>query len=125
MYDSSYTWPEPTLHISKDVVAKGKAGGKLRPWSVWHEVTETTIPFGGDDPDNFPYTYMKFYVYDTWNDFMADPQARLSDVKQSREPGAEPAEPTPLESPVVKGAGSVVDYVSVVAMHEAYLREVL
>lgn len=32
--------------------------------------------------------------------------------------------PKPLESPAVSGARSVIDYGSVVAMHEAYLREI-
>jgi hypothetical protein len=124
LYDSSYTWPHPTLYIPKDVVAKGKAGGKTKPWSVWHEVTETLAPFGGSNPDNFPYTYMKFYVYETWNDFMADPDANLSNVKQGEKSGAAAGKPTLPESSVVKGAGSVIDYGSVVAMHEAYLRNI-
>lgn len=124
LYESFYTWPQPTLYIPKDVVAKGKAGGSITPWSVWHEVTQTTIPFGGSDPENFPFTYIKFYVYETWNDFMADPNAKLSDIKQTDETGAEPGKPTPLDSSIVSGARSVVDYGSVVAMHEAYLREI-
>jgi hypothetical protein len=124
LYESYYTWPQPTLYIPADVVAKGKAGGKAKPWSVWHEVTQTQIPFGGSDADNFPYTYMKFYVYETWKDFMADPGAKLSDVKQDVKPGAESGKPSPVESSVVKGAGSVVDYGSVVLMHEAYLRQI-
>ena len=124
LYESYYTVPHPTLYIPKDVVAKGKAGGKITPWSVWHEVTKTLVPFGGSNSDNFPYTYMKFYVYETWKDFMADPNAKLSDIKQEAKPGAEPGKPTPLESSIAKGAGSVVDYGSVVAMHEAYLREI-
>ncbi len=124
LYEMYYTWPHPTLYIPKDVVAKGKAGGGVIPWSVWHEVTETGVPFGGSDEDNFPYTYMKFYVYKTWNDFMADPNAKLSDIKQDVKSGVEPGKPTPLETPTAKGAGSVVDYGSVVAMHEAYLREI-
>jgi hypothetical protein len=124
LYESYYTWPQPTLYIPKDVVAKGKAGGKTTPWSVWHEVTETVVPFGGSDPDNFPYTYMKFYVYETWKDFMADPNAKLSDIEQEDKLGLEPNKPTPIESSIAKGAGSVVDYGSAVAMHEAYLREI-
>jgi hypothetical protein len=121
LYEQTYTWPAPTLYIPKEVVAKGKAGGKATPWSVWHEVTETMAPFGGSDPGNFPYTFMKFYVFETWNDFMADPNAKLSDVRQDPKAGAAPATPTPLGS-IAKGAGSVVDYGSAVAMHEAYLR---
>ncbi|MDN5940292.1 MAG: DUF4157 domain-containing protein [Nitrospira sp.] len=124
LYEMYYTLPEPTLYIPKDVVAKGVAGGGATPWSVWHEVTETGVPFGGSDEDNFPYTHMKFYVYETWKDFMADPNAKLSDIKQDGELGAEPSMLTPLESSIAKGAGSVVDYGSVVAMHEAYLREI-
>jgi hypothetical protein len=124
LYELFYTWPQPTLYIPREVVAKGKAGGRLTPWSVWHEVTETTIPFGGSDPENFPYTYIKFYVYETWNDFMADPKAQLSDIKQTDEAGAKPGKPTPLDSSIVSGARSLVDYGNVVAMHEAYLREI-
>jgi hypothetical protein len=71
---------------------------------------------------------MKFYVYETWKDFMADPNAKLSDIRQDGKPDGKPEggadKPTPLGSPIAKGAGSVVDYGSVVAMHEAYLREI-
>lgn len=123
VYESYYTWPQPTLEIPKDVVAKGKAGGDKKPWSVWLKVTKTLTPFGGSDPSNFPHAHMKFYVYNTWNDYMADPDAKLSDMK--RPPGDEKEEkPTPLDSGIVSGARSIADYGSVVAMHEAYLREI-
>ena len=124
LYDSYYTYPHSTLELSKEIIAKGKAGGNDKPWSVWHEVTETEIPFGGDNPDNFPYAYMKFKVFETWNDFMADPDAKPPAGKQSEKPGQEPGKTSPVQSPTAKNAGSVVDYVSVVAMHEAYLRQI-
>src|SRR5690606_7304738 len=120
LYESYYTWPDPTLYIPKYVIAKGKAGGKNKPWSVWHEVMQTMVPFGGDDEENFTYTYTKFYVYDTWNSLMADPNAKLSTLEKVD--GA--TKSTPLDSSIVSGARSVVDYGSVVAMHEAYLREI-
>nr|CBH39167.1 hypothetical membrane protein [uncultured archaeon] len=124
MYESYYILPQPTLYIPKDVVAKGKAGGKKKPWSVWIKVTHTLVPFGGSDPKNFPHSYMKFYVYDTWNEFMEDPAAKLSDIKQQPGQGAGISKPKVLESTAVSGARSVTDYGSVVAMHEAYLREI-
>ncbi|MBW2123637.1 MAG: hypothetical protein JRH07_17605, partial [Deltaproteobacteria bacterium] len=124
LYESHYTLPEPTLYIPKDVVARGKAGGKDRPWSVWIKVTHTLEPFGGSDPKNFPHSYMKFYVYDTWEEFMKDPKARLSDVTQKPGQGGRPTPPKPAGSAALSGARSVVDYGSVVAMHEAYLREI-
>jgi hypothetical protein len=124
LYDSSYTYPHPNLDLSKDIIAKGKAGGKDKPWSVWHEVTETEIPFGGSNPDNFPYAYMKFNVFETWNDFMADPEAKAPAGKQIGKPGKEPGKPSPVESSTAKNVGSVIDYGSTVAMHEAYLRQI-
>ena len=121
LYEDYYTWPSPTLYIPKDVIAKGKAGGREKPWSVWIKVTHTLVPFGGSDSDNFPHSYIKFYVYETWNDFMADPEAKLSDL-----PGkpTEEEKPPPLGIPGVSGVRSVIDYGSSVAMHEAYLREI-
>lgn len=122
LYESFYTWPQPTLYIPKDVVAKGKAGGDKKPWSAWIKVTKTMVPFGGDDNDNFPHSYMKFYVYETWKDFLADPKAKFS--LPSTAPSGESGKPTMLDSSVVSGARSVMDYGSVVLMHEAYLREI-
>jgi hypothetical protein len=124
LYDSSYTLPHGTLELSQDIIAKGKAGGKDKPWSVWHEVTKTEVPFGGDNPDNFPYAYMKFNVFETWNDLMADPDAKPPAGKQNGKPGQEPGKTSPAQSSTAKNAGSVVDYGSVVAMHEAYLRTI-
>jgi hypothetical protein len=63
---------------------------------------------------------MRFYVYETWDDYMADPKARLSEA--AGKPGE--AKPSPLEPTGVSGARSVLDYGSVVSMHEAYLREI-
>ncbi len=120
LYEESYTWPSPTLHIPKDVVARGKAGGSKKPWSAWIKVTRTLVPFGRSDPGNFPHSYMKFYVYDTWDEFMTDPKARLSDIPQK----AGEKQPTSLKSTTVSGGRSVVNYSSTVVMHEAYLREV-
>ena len=129
LYESFYTWPSPTLKIPQDVVARGKAGGKERPWSAWIKVTKTLVPFGGSDNANFPHSYMKFNVYDTWDEYMADPDAKPGAVK----PPAEPNDKAPgdkgsggsvVASPGAKAAGSVVDYGSVVAMNEAYLREI-
>jgi hypothetical protein len=124
LYEDYYTWPKPTQYIPKDVVAKGKAGGSKTPWSVWHEVTETEVPFGGSDPENFPYTYTTFYVYDTWNDFAADPNAKLSDARRIADSDNESGKSGPIDSPLATGTRSLVDYGSVVAMHEAYLREI-
>lgn len=124
LYESYYTWPSPTLYIPKDVVEKGQAGGKDKSWSVWIKVTETLVPFGGSDSDNFPHSYMKFNVYETWNDYMADPDAKLSAVDEKKEANKKDEKSTPLDSSVVDGARSVVDYGSAVAMHEAYLREI-
>lgn len=120
LYEESYTWPSPTLHIPKDVVARGKAGGSKKPWSAWIKVTHTLVPFGGSDPRNFPHSYMKFYVYNTWDEFMTDPKARLSDIPQK----AGEKKPTPFESTTVSGGRSVADYGSAVVMHESYLREI-
>lgn len=123
LYESYYTWPSPTLKIPKDVVARGKAGGKDRPWSVWIKVTKTLVPFGGSDA-NFPHAYMKFNVYDTWNDYLADPDAKPGAVKPPSGPNDKAPSGSVVASPGAKAAGSVVDYGSVVAMNEAYLREI-
>lgn len=118
VYDSSYTWPQPTLYFDQSVISKGKAGGKNKPWSVWIEVTHTLEPFGGSDPNNFPYAYKTFEVYQTWGELMADPNAKLSDRPSGGGQGG------PVQSPAAKGGSSVVDYGSVTAMHEAYLRSI-
>lgn len=121
LYESYYTWPQPTLYIPQDVIAKGKAKGIKKPWSVWIKVTKTLVPLGGSDPGNFPHSYMKFYVYNTWNEYMADPTAKLSTAEK---PDESSKKATPLDTASVSGARSVTDYGSVVAMHEAYLREI-
>ncbi len=65
VYESFYTWPQPTLTIPKELITGGIAGGKDRPWSVWLKVTRTLVPFGDDDPTNFPHDYTTFEVYET------------------------------------------------------------
>lgn len=136
LYESHYTWPSPTLTIPQDVIAKGKAGGKERPWSVWIKVTKTLVPFGGSDNANFPHSYMKFNVYDTWDELLADPDAKPGAVKPRVGANGKPADNNAgnegdkvpdgsvVASPGAKAAGSVTDYGSVVAMNEAYLREI-
>jgi hypothetical protein len=65
VYESFYTWPQPTLTIPKELITGGIAGGKDRPWSVWLKATRTLVPFGDDDPTNFPHDYTTFEVYET------------------------------------------------------------
>jgi hypothetical protein len=119
-YESTYVFPSPTLKIPKNVVRKGAAGGSTRPWSAWIKVIRTLNPFGTGDRANFPYDYMTFHVYNTWNDYMADPGGRLSTLPVKKNT----SKPQPLDSKAVKGARSVVDYGSSVAMHESYLRAI-
>jgi hypothetical protein len=56
---------------------------------------------------------MARYLVEKWNEITGQ-------TKQ----GVTPSEPTVIESPAISGARSVIDYGSVVAMHEAYLREI-
>ncbi len=126
VYEESYTWPHPTLTLSQDMIKKGEAGGKERPWSAWIEVTHTLVPFGGSNPKNFPYAYRTFEVHETWDGYMADPNAKLSD---GQGPGEGDGDgdgdgSDGLNAPAVKGTSNVIDYGSVVAMQEAYLRTV-
>ncbi len=129
VYSTSYTWPMPTLTFSKDMISRGDAGGKEKPWSVWIEVTHTLVPFGGDDPSNFPYAYMEFQVHETWDSLMADPSATLStqdgaDSSQDSGGADSGGSPDPVATSGTQAASSVVDYGSVVAMNEAYLRKI-
>ena len=63
--ESFYTIPKPTYTIPARAVLAGRAGGSAKPWSVWIKVTKTLVPFGSDNPDNFPHSYVTFPVYNT------------------------------------------------------------
>jgi hypothetical protein len=60
--DSSLKYPDYTLKPA--TVKKGTpSDGKGNPWTARFEVTKTGYPFGGDDPDNFPWGESHFHVY--------------------------------------------------------------
>ncbi len=71
IYDASDTvvasegsWKYPDYTLKQDVIKKGTpSDGKGNPWTARFEVTETGYPFGGDDPDNFPWGEAHFHVY--------------------------------------------------------------
>lgn len=107
VYESFYTIPEPTLVIPKELITGGTAGGILKPWSVWIKVTQTLVPFGGDDPLNFPYDFVPFAVYETAQEYEADQQAqaRGEDEWDVRIPGFMPG---PKPAGVMTSAGTKV-----------------
>lgn len=65
LHRSSYTLPQPTLTVTKEMMAMGRAGGEESPWSIWIKVTKTLVPLGGSNPSNFPHSVVTFPVYET------------------------------------------------------------
>ncbi len=61
---SEGSWKYPDFTLKQDVIKNGTpSDGKGNPWTARFEVTETGYPFGGDDPDNFPWGEAHFHVY--------------------------------------------------------------
>lgn len=77
--ESYYTIPQPTYMIDKKFVRIGAAGGTDKPWSVWLKVTETLVPFGGDDKENFPHSYITFPVFNTPLDDSKGNESKITD----------------------------------------------
>jgi hypothetical protein len=75
VWESFYTIPKPTLTIPKALITGGTAGGEQNPWSAWIKVTQTMVPFGADDPTNFPHDYTTFPVFETAQDREAAQEA--------------------------------------------------
>ncbi|MCP4136413.1 MAG: DUF4157 domain-containing protein, partial [bacterium] len=60
-----YIKGNPNFRLTRDVVKKGKAGGKKKNWIVSVEVTKTMAFWGTKKAKYFPHTYTRFYVFDT------------------------------------------------------------
>ena len=93
--ESFYTMPDPTYTIPSRCVLEGKAGGSSKPWSVWLKVTKTMVPFGADDPDNFPHCHVTFPVYNTAanKEAEADDAAVVDSFGVAVPKGSSPARP--------------------------------
>lgn len=65
IFETTYTFPQPTLRLEKEIINAGAAGNGSAPWSVWHKVTETMVPMGGSDKENFPHDFVTFNVYES------------------------------------------------------------
>ena len=62
--DEEGHWKYPDYTLKPDTVKKGTpSDGGSNPWTVRFEVTETGKPWGGDNPDNFPWDESRFHVY--------------------------------------------------------------
>ncbi|MBN2533273.1 MAG: DUF4157 domain-containing protein [Spirochaetales bacterium] len=66
------TKPIGYFELTREIVNKGVAGGKGKPWSIWIKVNRTAAFWDTANDTYFPHSFITFNVYDTWEECIKD-----------------------------------------------------
>ncbi|RME03259.1 MAG: hypothetical protein D6805_07190 [Planctomycetota bacterium] len=124
-----------SFRITKSILYKSDIFSKCNPedwkkdkkWSLWVGVESVWPGYSTSNPANFPYDYVEFKVYPTWQSLTGRKSEKLPSFSASSSTSTSSSSPPPAtsdsSSSVSDAVRSVVDYGSVVAWNEAVLRK--